>query len=257
MAKIHSSLLLIIAMVCLTAAATQSSPRAMVENHADQAESAMHWAADCGRNTSQIIATQLRRPLDAQTFPGNDDWSRAGPIVFCANWEGEEADPQRKTEVRMLWSSQFLYLRFEAHYRDIYIYPEANQRQEKLWLRDVAEVFLQPDTNEVKHYKEFEISPNGDWLDLNISPAGGSNLMCDVKTKAIISSEKHVWQAELAIPMKCLTQNFGRDVDWRLNLFRIEGNGPDRFYSAWRPTKTERPNFHVPEVFGTLKFSRD
>jgi hypothetical protein len=221
----------------------------------------MIWPAaastDCGQSTSQIAAAHLRRPLDPQTFPDNDDWRRARPIVFCANWKGKETDPQRKTEVRMLWSSQALYLRFEAHYRNIYIYPEANQRHEKLFLRDVVEVFLQSDTHEAKHYKEFEVSPNGDWLDLDISRAGGSNLMCDVKTSATISSAKHTWVAELAIPMKCLTQKFDRDAEWRLNLFRIEGNEPGRFYSAWRPTKTLRPDFHVPEVFGTLKFSPD
>jgi len=157
----------------------------------------------------------------------------------------------------MLWSSQALYLRFEAHYRDIYVYPEANQRHKKLWLRDVVEVFLQPDTNRGRHYKEFEISPNGNWIDLDISPAGGSNLVCAVKASASVSTGKHVWVAELAIPMRCLTQNFDRDAEWRLNLFRIEGNGPGRFYSAWRPTKTVRPDFHVPEVFGALKFSLD
>jgi hypothetical protein len=81
--------------------------------------------------------------------------------------------------------------------------------------------------------------------------------LCDVKTKAVIASEKHIWTTELIIPMKCLTRNFDRNADWRLNLFRIEGSDPHRFYSAWRPTNTERPNFHVPEVFGTLKFSHD
>jgi hypothetical protein len=81
--------------------------------------------------------------------------------------------------------------------------------------------------------------------------------MCDVKTSATISGANHKWVAELSIPMKCLTQKFDRDAEWRLNLFRIEGNEPGRFYSAWRPTKTLRPDFHVPEVFGMLKFSPD
>ena len=157
----------------------------------------------------------------------------------------------------MLWSPKFLYLRFEAHYREIYIYPESNQRREQLWLRDVVEVFLQPDANQGKHYKEFDVSPNADWIDLDIAPAGGSGLMCDVKPRASINGERHVWVAELAIPVNCLTQNFDGEAGWRLNLFRIEGKGSGRFYSAWRPTNTSRPDFHVPEVFGTLKFSRD
>jgi hypothetical protein len=40
---------------------------------------------------------------------------------------------------------------------------------------------------------------------------------------------------------------------WRLNLFRCIGTGNERFL-AWLPTYTPEPYFHVPEVFGELKF---
>jgi hypothetical protein len=67
------------------------------------------------------------------------------------------------------------------------------------------------------------------------------------------------WIAELAIPMDSLmdslTSEFNPDEIWRLNLFRIEGREPERFYSAWRPTFTLKPNFHVPERFGELTFT--
>ena len=38
--------------------------------------------------------------------------------------------------------------------------------------RDVAEVFIQTDTSQARRYWEFEISPNGMWIDLEISPEG-------------------------------------------------------------------------------------
>jgi hypothetical protein len=34
-------------------------------------------------------------------------------------------------------------------------------------------------------------------------------------------------------------------------LYRMEGKSP-RHYLAWSPTKTPKPNFHVPDAFGTL-----
>ena len=34
-------------------------------------------------------------------------------------------------------------------------------------------------------------------------------------------------------------------------LYRMEGKSP-RLYLAWSPTRTAKPNFHVPEAFGTL-----
>ena len=36
-----------------------------------------------------------------------------------------------------------------------------------------------------------------------------------------------------------------------IGLYRMEGKG-DRLYLAYRPTRTPKPNFHVPEAFGTL-----
>ena len=50
--------------------------------------------------------------------------------------------------------------------------PIPNGRRDELWDRDVAEVFLQPDRFGEKYYKEFEVSPNGQWLDLDITPQG-------------------------------------------------------------------------------------
>jgi alpha-galactosidase len=42
---------------------------------------------------------------------------------------------------------------------------------------------------------------------------------------------------------------------WRLNLFRVEGPeaaGDNRVHSAWSPSRTATPDFHVPAAFGRL-----
>ena len=62
------------------------------------------------------------------------------------------------------------------------------------------------------------------------------------------------WTAEMAIPMKYLAAKFDPKVSWRANFFRIEGEKELRFYSAWSPTYSPKPNFHVPSAFGTLVF---
>ena len=74
----------------------------------------------------------------------------------------------------MLWTGGHLYIRFRCQYRAIHVFPDAdsNGRRNELWDRDVAEVFLQPDRFGEKYYKEFEVSPKGQWLDLDITPQG-------------------------------------------------------------------------------------
>ncbi len=79
--------------------------------------------------------------------------------------------------------------------------------------------------------------------------------MCDLKSRATLDQKAGRWVADLAIPMTCLTREFDPREVWRVNFFRVEGAEPDRFYSAWRPTRTPQPNFHVPEMFGELFFS--
>jgi alpha-galactosidase len=43
---------------------------------------------------------------------------------------------------------------------------------------------------------------------------------------------------------------------WLGNLFRCVGTGISRGYLAWQPTLTDQPNFHVPQVFGSLNFKK-
>jgi len=61
----------------------------------------------------------------------------------------------------------------------------------------------------------------------------------------------------LAIPMRALTAHFDPTKVWRVNFYRVEGKTEPRQYLAWQPTNTAQPNFHVPKLFGTLRFEAE
>ena len=155
-----------------------------------------------------------------------------------------------------MWSEQELYLRFSCRYRSISTHDDcdANGRRGFLWERDVAEVFLQTSRFGEKYYKEFEVSPNGQWLDLDISPRGLSHIASGMRRVVKLDESNQEWVAEIAIPMTALTTHFDPARTWRVNFFRCEGTDPNRFYGSWQPTGTPTPDFHVPEAFGTLRF---
>lgn len=213
-------------------------------------------AQECVNPHTMIVAARLHSSLTAAGLPQTEAWSSANPVRFCADWQGSNVDPERETEVRVLWTPATLFLQFRARYRDLYTYPNQNQRQAKLWERDVAEAFLQPPGQTGHNYAEFEISPNGDWLDLAINGGRAVDMSCGMKSRVAIDEAQKLWTAELAIPMTCLTPNFDPNLRWRVNFFRVEGAEPKRFYSSWRATNTPQPNFHVPEVFAELIFQR-
>lgn len=211
----------------------------------------------CSPATGTVSAVRIAHeiPLDAR-HPVSE-WAQADPVTFCADWRGRNPDPMRQTEVRLLWTPATLYLRFVCRYREIFVFDDSdpNGRRDQLWDRDVAEAFLQPDPSNALYYREFEVSPNGLWIDLDIFPGGLSDLKSGLTRSVWLDTEHHTWSAELAIPIKALAENFDPAKVWRANFYRVEGKREQRFYSAWQSTKTPQPDFHVPDVFGTLRFA--
>jgi len=212
----------------------------------------------CGDVSSKIVALALSQEIALDAKHLNPAWERAVPATFCADWQGKNADPGRQTSVRALWSATTLFLRFECRYRGIYVFDdsEPSGRRYQLWDRDVAETFLQPDPSQLRAYKEFEVAPNGMWVDLDIVARKDTDLKSGLQRSVWRDEKNKTWVAELAIPMKSLTPKFDPAARWRVNFFRVEGPEPTRFYSSWQATKTPEPNFHVPEVFGKMVFRK-
>ncbi len=206
--------------------------------------------------TDTLVASRVPHEISLDARHPAPEWQSAAPVLFCADWQGLHPDPERQTEVRVLWTQSTLYLRFECRYRELFVFDDSDPRgrRDHLWERDVAEAFLQPDPSRPRDYKEFEVSPNGMWIDLDIFPGGLSGLKSGLTRSVWLDRGQHVWSAELAIPMKALTANFDPTAVWRANFYRVEGPKEPRFYSAWRATRTPKPNFHVPAAFGNLRF---
>lgn len=211
---------------------------------------------NCTTTPGEIVAARVRQPIALDAAHPANDWQRATPISFCRDWQGQNPDPGRETTVRVLWSPQTLYLRFECRYRELHVFEDAgpNGRRDHLWDRDVAETFLQPDPSRERYYKEFEVSPNGYWIDLDISPGPLADLQSGLTRSVVLDEANKTWAAELAIPMKALAKEFDPHAVWRVNFFRVEGREEPRHYYAWQATHTPKPNFHVPSAFGRMRF---
>jgi cellulose/xylan binding protein with CBM9 domain len=212
--------------------------------------------SQCKPSSAEIVVTHIPRDIQVNAHRPAREWESAAPIAFCADWQGQNPDPGRQTEVKALWSDKTLYLRFQCHYRELNTFTDsdANGRRDHLWDKDVAEAFLQPDPSRQRYYKEFEVAPNGMWIDLDISPGPLQDLKSGLLRSVSLDEKTHRWNAELAIPLSALTAQFDPQKVWRANFYRVEGKDEPRSYMAWQPTNTPQPNFHVPPAFGTLRF---
>lgn len=204
-------------------------------------------------------ALRVEEEFELLADAASDRWDPAPVLVFERNWQGENADAGRRTAVRLRWTDQTLYLRFDCRYRDLHVFGDGameDGRRHQLWLRDVAEAFIQTDPSRPRNYREFEISPNGLWLELDIFPGGNNPDWASGWRHAVRPHpEFSVWTAEMAIPMAALSDGGDLPPEWRINFFRVEGE-PQVFHS-WRPTHTPAPNFHVPDAFGRLLLVRE
>jgi alpha-galactosidase len=136
---------------------------------------------------------------------------------------------------------------------------EAPQLAEKtlgLWERDVCEIFIAP--GEVERYFEFEAAPTGEWIDLEIrwKPEARET---DWQYRSGMTAAARMEEERIMVAMCVPWQAFGLEMPraeelWRANLFRCVGEGPDRGYLAWQPTRTPQPDFHLPQAFGWLRF---
>lgn len=177
-------------------------------------------------------------------------------------WSGEVAPIGRQFTARLLWSDTALYVRFEANQTEPLVVSEKAEITKKvrgLWDRDVCEIFIAPDRSRPRKYFEFEIAPNGEWIDLGIDLTSGERVT-NWEYRSAMASAAKIETERIVMAMKIPWDAFGRkpkpsDV-WLGNIFRCVGASETRGYLAWQPTMTERPNFHVPERFGEFVFVR-
>jgi hypothetical protein len=183
---------------------------------------------------------------------------RAGWPVVAGNNSRAEAVPNHRTEIRSRWTSKNIYFLFVCPYDELNLRPNGTTTEEtnKLWEWDVAEVFVGSDFERIWKYKEFQVSPRGEWVDLDIDRKNPSqegwkwNSRFEVKGR--IDEARKIWYGEMRIPIETIdTRAPAEGLEMRINFYRLQGPGPQRKGIAWQPTNA--PSYHVPEAFGRIK----
>jgi hypothetical protein len=185
-------------------------------------------------------------------------WRNAPSIAVTADYAGKPV-PGNRMEARSRWTSANLYILFICDFDELTLKPNPNTKEEtnRLWEWDVAEAFIGSQVNDIARYKEFEVSPQGEWVDLDIdrSPqkrGAGISWNSGFEVKARIDRTKKIWYGEMKIPFEALgVDSPVAGTKLRAGVFRCAGREPDRKLMSWQITGAR--SFHVPERFGILK----
>ncbi|HCF94089.1 MAG TPA: hypothetical protein DEW46_03430 [Verrucomicrobia bacterium] len=181
---------------------------------------------------------------------------RARPIRMIRGSRDGIERSELATTVRALWSDQFLYLIFRGPYTELTTYTPADPKVERdlLWERDVVEAFIDSEPASSKTYREFELAPNGEWVDLAIDlehQAFDRSWDSGFITDVTITESPKVWTARMRIPWSAFPS--GRPepgARWSANFYRCDY--ANRAFLAWNPTGVG--SFHHPPAFAPLVF---
>ena len=213
---------------------------------------------DAVSDPSVLESAYLAKELELNPDPEIEEW-RAAPRVVANRDKAGQSIGGPPTEVRSRWTKENLYLLFICPYDELNLKPDPTSSAEtpRLWDWDVAEAFIGWDYEHIGRYKEFQVSPQSEWVDLDIdreNPKGQAGMKWNsgYAVKGRIDAQTKVWYGMMRVPFSAIDPRPpqpGREL--RIGLFRIAGADPRKQHYAWRPTGGV--TFHVPEAFGILR----
>jgi len=205
-----------------------------------------------------LLSSQASSDFPLAADADSSTWRDAPRVIADHDPFGKSLHDAR-TEIRSRWTRNNLYFLFVAHYRELYLQSKASLDGETLglWNHDVAEVFIGYDFVNIGAYKEFEVSPRGEFIDLDVDLKRSGNEFdwhwdSGFHVRARVDPAARVWVCEMQIPWTAISiRPPAAGAEFRLNLYRIEGAPPRRKFIVWQVTHSS--SFHTPDAFGRLR----
>jgi hypothetical protein len=203
-----------------------------------------------GQEAEGMLCRRAEADFALSADPRAAGWKNAGTVWFDKSPQGVPV-PGHKTQVHCVWTERYLYFLFVSPYGELNLRPNPSTTKETngLWDWDVVELFLSAEPNYLERYREFELSPQREWLDLDITRRNGTiqegwQWNSGLEVEARIDRQDRIWYGAMKIPVASIGGGpaaSGRE--FRISLCRIQGPGPDRQRKriVWYPS-----NFHKP-----------
>ena len=196
-------------------------------------------------------------------------WRKA-PVADILNYMGKEPEFKPEAQVKMMYDKENIYLIFRVKDRNVRCIT--NKINGPVWQDSAVEFFFAPDSEKPLLYFNLETNCGGTPLmHYNTVPRKESKKLSDDDIKLIEIahslpeiidpeiSEPVTWTLEYKIPVSLLEKystvtSPGKGVVWRANFYKIAENSSNPHYITWSKIENPKPNFHLPQFFGSLKF---
>jgi hypothetical protein len=212
---------------------------------------------------------RLNRPMKINADWFKPQWEKVKPADIT-NYMGEIPVFKPVVQVKMMYDEENLYVIFSV--KDRYVRCITKDYNGPVWEDSCVEFFFSPDIHFPERYFNLEINCGGTPLmQYNIVPRKEMTKLAFDEIKMIKTAhslpqivdpeikDQVTWTVEYSIPVKMLEKHSQvtypkPGVEWRANFYKIAMNNSNPHYITWSPVFNDKPNFHLPQFFGVLKF---
>jgi len=223
--------------------------------------------------SKQPMSYTVKRAKGSITIDGNwnkSAWKDVEPLELTY-YMGERPEHLPKTQAKLVYDDDAVYVIFRVE--DQYIRAVAQKHQDMVCRDSCAEFFFTPGTDVAKGYYNLEMNCGGIMLmyfqvvprqpRTKLTPEDFEQIQVAHSMPTQVDpeiTEPTVWTVEYRIP-NTLISKYANDpvlpapgVTWRANFFKCGDQTSKPHWLTWSYVDRPKPDFHVPECFGTLTF---
>jgi hypothetical protein len=221
------------------------------------------------KSASTYTVTRLKQPMKIDGNWDKPQWKGVQGIEVT-NYMGPVPAFRPVAKAKMMYDAENIYVIFQV--QDQYVRCLTDKINGPVWKDSAVEFFFAPDSDVPNHYFNLETNCGGTPLmHFNLVPRKESKELDieDIKKVEIFHSipglidpekiDPVTWTLEYRIPLAMLEKyskvtHPQKGVKWRANFYKIAENSSNPHYITWSFVDNPKPDFHLPEFFGTLIF---
>ena len=222
-----------------------------------------------GRDICEQTVAQLTEPIKIDGNWNKPVWRKIKPLVINKHM-GKKPKHCPKVLAKLAWNEDALYIIFRVE--DLYVRAVAKKYQDSVCKDSCVEFFFTPGSNLGISYFNIEINCGGTMLfwwhpeEKKAIPIAAKD--CDrVKIGHTLpkivdpeTKEPTIWTIEYRLPFAVLKKYCPDSVKpaqgaiWKANLYKCADETSHPHWLTWSFVDYPKPQFHMPNYFGTLKF---
>lgn len=212
---------------------------------------------------------KLKKSLVIDADWNKTQWKKVKPIEI-KHYMGKVSAFQPEVKSKMMYDDANLYVIFQV--KDRFVKSVTTEYNGPVSTDSCVEFFFSPDVEFPLHYFNLEVNAGGTPLMFYIpkSMSGHKKLLPEELKQINIAhslpskvdpeiTEPVTWTIEYSIPISLL-RNYAnvthpaKGVKWKANFYKTGSRTSNPDYLTWSFVDNPRPNFHLPQFFGTLIF---